>query len=173
MVNLVLVEPSSKYKNQYIEMIQEWKETGEKMVPFVLLFDHEDFDSLLMRLRSMRDDPMEDDKTVNCTTFWLLENNEKIVGAVNIRHRLNKYLMEVGGHIGYGIRPTARRKGYATELLKQALNHAKTLGISRALVTCDKNNAGSAKTIIKNNGVLDSEAVVDGAVIQRYWIDIN
>ncbi|MBW5448089.1 GNAT family N-acetyltransferase [Cohnella sp. CFH 77786] len=89
-----------------------------------------------------------------------------------MRHRLNEKLLEIGGHIGYGIRPSERRKGYATEILKQALSKAKDLGISEALVTCDKENIGSAKTIIKNGGLLGSEAVVNGTAIQRYWIKV-
>lgn len=173
MNNLVLIEPSKDFKNQYIEMIEEWKEIDEKMVPFVLRFDYEDFDSFLDRIKNLRDNLIEDERTVNSSTLWLVEDKVRIVGAVNIRHKLNSYLMEIGGHIGYGIRPTSRRRGYATEILNQALRHAKTLGITRALVTCDKDNVGSARTIIKNNGVLDSEAVINGVEIQRYWIEID
>lgn len=76
----------------------------------------------------------------------------------------------IGGHIGYGIRPSERRKGYATVLLNLALIKARELGIQRALVTCDRDNIGSAKTIMNNGGVLDSEDEVDGTIIQRYWV---
>jgi predicted acetyltransferase len=107
---------------------------------------------------------------VNSSTYWLIKDRSRIIGAVNIRHRLNPYLLEVGGHIGYGIRPSERRKGYATEILKQALAKARDPGISEALVTCDKDNIGSAKVIIKNGGVLESEVVSNGLEIQRYWI---
>lgn len=171
--SLVLIEPTIVYKDQYIEMIEEWKGTGEKMVPFVLRFDYKDFDAFLEKLKNLRDNPIDDEETVNSSTFWLIENNVRVVGAVNIRHRLNKNLLEIGGHIGYGIRPSARRKGYAAEILKQSLAHAKSLGITRALVTCDKDNIGSARTIEKNHGILDSEAVINGVEIQRYWIDIK
>lgn len=66
-----------------------------------------------------------------------------------------------------------RRMGYATKLLKMALEKAKQFGISRALLTCDKDNIGSAKTILKNGGVLDSEVTVNGVEIQRYWIEVK
>lgn len=173
MSNMILIEPSTDFKSQYIEMIEEWKGTGERMVPFVLRYDYEDFDSFLDKIKNLRDNPMQDEKTVNSSTFWLLENDERIVGVVNIRHRLNRYLLEIGGHIGYGIRPSSRRQGYATVILNQSLRHARSLGITRALVTCDKDNIASARTIIKNNGILDSEATINGVEIQRYWIEIR
>lgn len=121
-------------------------------------------------LIKLRDTPPYDERKVNSSTFWLIRDMSRVVGAVNVRHRLNKYLAEIGGHIGYGIRPSERRKGYATEILKQALIKGRELGISEALVTCDKDNIGSAKTILKNGGVLDSETIVNGIEIQRYWI---
>ncbi|MEK5163888.1 GNAT family N-acetyltransferase [Paenibacillus sp. FSL R5-0527] len=173
MNNLALIEPAKAYQSQYIEMIEEWKETGEKLVPFVLRFEYEDFDSFLERLIILRDGPVEDGKTVNSSTFWLVEDHQRVVGAANIRHGLNDSLLNIGGHIGYGIRPSARKKGYATEILRQALIHAKSLGISRALVTCAKDNIGSAKAIQKNNGILAFEAVVGGVEIQRYWISLT
>ncbi len=98
----------------------------------------------------------------------------EIVGMVSIRHKLNDNLMKVGGHVGYGIRPSQRRKGYASEMLFLALGECKELGIKRALVTCDKTNIGSAKTILKNGGVLENELTLrDGSVTQRYWIDLE
>jgi predicted acetyltransferase len=79
MNNLALIEPSKDLKNQYIEMIEEWKGTGEKMVPFVLRFDYEDFDSLLVKLIFLRDNPIEDENTVNSSTFWLVEDKKRVV----------------------------------------------------------------------------------------------
>jgi predicted acetyltransferase len=82
-------------------------------------------------------------------------------------------LADRGGHIGYGIRPSERKKGYATEILRQALDIMKDLNINKVLITCDKENIGSAKTIIKNGGILESEGVSDESVFQRYWIDME
>ena len=93
-----------------------------------------------------------------------------MVGAVNIRHDLNDYLLKYGGHIGDGIRPSERRKGYATEMIRLALEECRELGLTRVLMTCDKNNIGSAKSIIRNGGILENEVLGEGSIKQRYWI---
>ena len=89
---------------------------------------------------------------------------------IDIRHRLNEYLLQFGGNIGYSVRPSQRRKGYATEMLALALEECRKLGLNRALVTCDKTNIGSAKTIQKNGGVLENEVLEGDRITQRYWI---
>lgn len=94
-------------------------------------------------------------------------------GAINIRHYLNDQLLLNGGHIGDGVRPSERRKGIATKMIALALQECKKMGISRVLMVCDKDNIGSAKSIQKNNGILENEVIVDGVVEQRYWIDIE
>lgn len=103
-------------------------------------------------------------------TYFLIQEDKRIIGAINIRHDLNEYLFNFGGHIGYGIRPSERKKGYASLMLSMALPIAKELGINEVLITCDKNNIGSAKTIINNGGVLENEVSGDGEITQRYWL---
>ncbi|WJH37217.1 GNAT family N-acetyltransferase [Paenibacillus sp. CC-CFT747] len=109
---------------------------------------------------------------VEHSTYWLVRGS-RIVGVVNLRHRLNEKLLRIGGHIGYGIRPGERRKGYATAILAMALQKAGERGIQRVLVTCDKDNTGSARTIQKNGGVLESEAWEGETCVQRYWIEVT
>ncbi len=105
--------------------------------------------------------------------FLLDEDRDRLLGAVNIRHYLNEALLKEGGHIGDGIRPSERRKGYATRMIALALDECRKLGIERVLMTCEKSNIGSAKSIIRNGGVLENEFVnSDGEVEQRYWIDL-
>lgn len=77
-----------------------------------------------------------------------------------------------GGHIGDGVRPSERRKGIATQMISLALDECKKMGIQRVLMVCNKENAGSAKSIRNNGGVLENEIVVDGVVEQRYWIEL-
>ena len=77
-----------------------------------------------------------------------------------------------GGHIGDGARPSERRKRIATQMIGLALNECKKLGITRVLMVCDKENVASSKSIINNGGILENEIIVDGKLIQRYWIEI-
>ncbi len=107
------------------------------------------------------------------TFFCLEEESDTVVGAVNIRHYLNESLLLDGGHIGDGVRPSMRRKGIATKMISLALEECKKLGIYRVLMVCDKDNIGSAKSIINNGGILEDEPVVDGIPQQRYWIDLS
>lgn len=87
-----------------------------------------------------------------------------------MRHYLTEEMLINAGHIGDGIRPSERRKGYATAMIGLALKEAKELGIDRVLMCCDKENIGSAKSIMKNGGILENEVLVNGVVEQRYWI---
>lgn len=115
-----------------------------------------------------------DGKVPDSVFFLLDEDRNRLLGAVNIRHYLNETLLKGGGHIGDGIRPSERRKGYATEMIRLALIECRKLGIDRVLMTCEKNNIGSAKSILKNGGVLENEFVnSEGCVEQRYWIKVN
>jgi predicted acetyltransferase len=110
------------------------------------------------------------------STFLFAFSGPRIVGRVSIRHELNDFLFRIGGHIGYTVVPEFRRRGYATEMLRQSLAIARQrLGLTRALLTCDDDNIGSIRTIEKNGGVLEN--VVTGpdldAPKRRYWIDTS
>ncbi|MCK0110865.1 GNAT family N-acetyltransferase [Ornithinimicrobium sp. F0845] len=99
---------------------------------------------------------------------------EEIVGRAHIRHELTPALLEEGGHIGYGVRPDYRRRGYATAMLRQGLQVVRGLGVDRALVTCDDDNPASIATIERCGGVLeDTRPRDDGASTRRYWIDLS
>ena len=107
---------------------------------------------------------------VPATTFLAFEG-DALVGFVDIRHRLNDYLVQVGGHIGYSVHPDHRRKGHASAMLAHALGYCKIeLGLDRVLVTCDKGNTASHKTILKNGGVIENEVAIEDEVVLRHWI---
>src|SRR5689334_22891887 len=99
------------------------------------------------------------------TTLWWVEGHEYL-GRVQLRHRLTPMLLESGGHIGYDVRPSARRNGHATAMLAAMLPVAAARGIESALVTCDVGNVASRKVIERNGGVLEDER----AGKLRFWV---
>ena len=105
-------------------------------------------------------------------TFLLAEVDGAVVGRTSIRHTLNDYLLAIGGHIGYAVLPTYRRRGYATEILRQSLVIARSYDIGPVLVTCDEDNVPSARTIERCGGAMEN--VLDnpegGPRKRRYWI---
>lgn len=111
----------------------------------------------------------------NQTTYVLADDSNHIYGLINLRHELKGKLMEVGGHIGYGIRPSERKKGYATLQLKLILDKLKELNINQALITCRENNIASKKTMEKFIGKKDTlvPSNHEGIMEYRYWIDVN
>ena len=104
-------------------------------------------------------------------TFLVAEVSGDIVGRVSIRHELNEFLTNFGGHIGYMVRPAFRMKGYASEMLRQALLVAKGFGIQPLLITCNDDNIGSIKVIEKHGGALENKVDDNGRLLRRYWID--
>jgi predicted acetyltransferase len=105
-------------------------------------------------------------------TFWLVADGGQVVAVSNLRLSLTPALRVNGGNIGYGVRPSARRQGYATTILRETLARAKARGLERVLVTAHRPNLGSVRAILNNGGILDSEELLPGQpeVLQRYWI---
>lgn len=142
------------------------------MVPFTLAFENADFDAFLAKLSGCAAGVGVPDGFVAHSTFWLVRDQTEVVGVSNIRHSLTPALRRDGGSIGYGIRPSSRRQGLGGTILQQSLQRAAELGLSRVLITCGKPNIASARVIVCNGGVLESEEYLAdrGEVVQRYWI---
>lgn len=108
---------------------------------------------------------------VASTFFAVRQHDNKIIGMIDIRHTLNDYLRNYGGHIGYGVHPLERNKGYSSEILTLGLAYCDHLGLKKVMLTCNKDNIASRKTIIKNGGQLEKECVhANGKTIQIFWI---
>ncbi len=168
---LKLVKLTETYRPQLTDMMDEWTAAEEKIIPWAIRkCGYRDFPAYLASLEIRESDGIH----VPDSTFFCLDTDRDIfVGAVNIRHWLNEGLLLNGGHIGDGVRPSERRKGIATKMIGLALEECRKLGIDRALMVCDKQNIGSAKSIINNGGVLENEIIVDGITEQRYWIELT
>jgi predicted acetyltransferase len=170
-MNIILIKATPAYKHQITDFLDECLASGESIIPSAIAkFDHHDFERYckLLDERSHRETP----DRVPATIYFTLDiDRDIVVGAVDIRHYLNNNLLVHGGNIGDGVRPSERRKGYATAQIKLALQKCKDLGIDRVLMTCEKWNVGSAKSIMNNGGVLENEVEVDDKIFQRYWIE--
>lgn len=174
-MSLRLIKLTREYKDKLIEMIEEWRtdqtQNHTNCSPWAIFRnDCHDFDYYLEHLENKS----TTDGWVPDSVFFLLDDSTgRLLGAVDIRHYLNEALLKDGGHIGDGIRPSERRKGYATKMIHLALDECRKLGLNRVLIVCSKDNIGSAKSIIRNGGILENEIIgSDGAVMQRYWIKL-
>lgn len=159
----------------YLAFINEFIEAGERLIPASIDPKGETFLAWLDKSEKTANGIDLPADRVPASTFFLLDKESgKILGAVNIRHELNDFLLKKGGNIGYGVAPSERRKGYASLMLEKALDNCLELGMEKVMVSCDKYNIGSNKTIQKNGGVLENEATEeDGNVFCRYWIDLK
>ncbi|PFF08098.1 GNAT family N-acetyltransferase [Bacillus cereus] len=172
-MNVSLLTPTTDLQDEYLDFYNEWKDSGETMIPWVISKDPSNFPAMVQELLDAHNGVNLPQSWVPDSTYWLVTDNNRIVGAVNIRHSLTEHLFNAGGHIGYGIRPSERRKGYATKLLELSLEKTKKLNITRALVVCDEVNTASEKTILHNGGVRDDDFIeADGNVVRRFWIEL-
>jgi len=103
-------------------------------------------------------------------TFFIAEVDGEIIGRASIRHELNTFLRNYGGHIGYGVRPQFRRRGYATEILHKSLTYIRSIGVGEVLITCLDENVGSSAVIERCGGQLENIVDFEGKPLRRYWI---
>ncbi|HDR7686298.1 MULTISPECIES: GNAT family N-acetyltransferase [Bacillus cereus group] len=172
-MNVFLITPTTDLQEEYLDFYNEWKESGETMIPWVISKDPSNFPAMIQELLDAHNGVNLPESWVPDSTYWLVTEENKIVGVVNIRHSLTEHLFNTGGHVGYGIRPSERRKGYATKLLELSLEKTKELNIEKVLVVCDEVNTGSEKTILHNGGLRDDDFIEeDGNIVRRYWIEL-
>ncbi len=161
----------------HAEFIKEMMEVDGRIVPTAIEIKETDctFEDWLERKNNEAKGIGLAEGKVPATLLCLFRKGDnKILGAVHIRHELNEHLLLHGGNIGYGIAPPERKKGYATKMLSMALDYCRSLKLEKVLVTCDKDNIGSAKTIQKNGGILEDKFISerDEKITQRYWIKL-
>jgi predicted acetyltransferase len=176
--HLHLIEPTVDLEASHRSFVAEMRAAGEELIPWVLAFPSESFAEYVAQLRDAARGIGIAEGKVPHATYWLVETRDdglrEIVAVANVRFELNETLLSHGGHVGYGVRPSARRRGFATTILRLALTELQARGIDRVLVTCDPSNTGSAKAIGRNGGVLAKTEFIPelGRVVARYWIDL-
>jgi predicted acetyltransferase len=170
--HLRLVKPTTDLEEEYLDFYHEWKSNGGDMIPWVIKKDPNPFSKMVDSLLLAEKGENLPNGWVPDSTYWLVSGSDRILGVVNIRHSLTEKLSQNGGHIGYGIRPSERRKGFATKLLTLSLQKAQSIGIDQVLIVCDAWNKPSERTILSADPVRDEDFIEeDGNVIFRYWVD--
>ena len=168
-----LREPDERDREQVMAYRKEFLAIGSRMDGTSALDQYDDFDAWLANVRNHESPETVPAGHVTGTEYLALDEHEHLVGMTNLRHYLNDYLLTYGGHIGYSVRPSERKNGYATQMLRLTLGKAKERGIEKVRICCDHYNIASAKAIRANGGVLEDEAYdsLDGLLTQRYWIE--
>ena len=136
----------------------------------------QDVNQLINYLQDMKQGINLSAGLVPCSFMLAYDQNQQLVGRVSIRHELNDFLFQEGGHIGYAVLPEYRYKGYATDILRQALIYCQDeLKLSKVLLTCDDDNIGSLKVIEKNGGRLENivQRGNNKTLCRRYWIQLS
>src|SRR5690349_7768990 len=141
--SLELSSPDARLQNSYRGLVSEFVPRGEKLIPFVLAFEHADFNAFLAKLADCSQGVGLPEGFVSHSTYWLVRGNTEVVGVSNIRHSLTPALRREGGNIGYGIRPSERTRGFGTEILRLSLSLAGKLGLRNVLLTCGQLNTAS------------------------------
>ena len=170
-----LIEASMQYAQQIRAYREEFLASGDSMDgtgPLKRMSEPEQWIDFCKLCKNPETVP---EGRVPATQYiFVRESDDKIVGMLQIRHYLNAYLEKFGGHIGYSVVPSERRKGYASQMLSVALPKCKELGIHKVLITCIDRNEGSRRTIQKNGGVYESTVFEEeeGVNLERYWITL-
>lgn len=177
-MKLHIVKPDLYFFGQYNDMMKEWNESGTQIAPWFLdkPFDNlEDFAKFIQMLDDCENAAL-DKKYSSTSSYFVIDENGRLIGATSLRHYLTVEGYNTWGHIGYGVRPSERLKGYAVQMLKIMLEEAGHKKMHKALVACHTSNIGSVRVIESCNGRLEN-IVADpnekGETINRYWFDIS
>ena len=172
-MNIRLIRPEAEHKTEALAFKQEFIDAGTPIINGSELLDQTD--SYEDWLRSVTDNT--DERTVNpdwvvTDTFFAVDENERIVGIIDLRHTLNDFLKDFGNS-GYSVRPSERRKGYATNMLKSLLDVARAAGMDELHLSVEKTNIPSIKTITKNGGVYERSFEFEGELADIYRIELQ
>ena len=175
MSGLLLLRPDESMLDEITAYRDAMLAANSSMDGTSALNKYEDPSQWLAHVRALENEDTCPAHLVTATLYVAKREGEsRIVGMIDLRHRLNDFLAEYGGHIGYSVRPDERRKGCASRMLALVLQEARKRGLSRVMVTCDTDNEASRRVILRNGGVFHSNAWLEDekATISRYWIEL-
>lgn len=172
--------PSKNRKEQILDYINEiiiYNSETNGLGPLSKIINGYSFEEALeMCLNMQNEDYAKSLEKSQVKTFLLIRSSDdKIIGSINIRWNLTEYMKKYSGNIGYGIRPTERRRGYSKINLYLGLIEAKKIGLNKVMLVCETNNLGSSKTIEALGGILEKKEIDpnDCLLTSYYWIDVN
>ncbi len=171
----MLVTPTMEYAGAIMNFRQELLDAGDSFDGCSRLERYARAEDWLEHLRIFAsEDTCPKDRVPSDTWLAVRKADGRVVGCIDFRHHIDHPILSLwGGHIGYSVRPTERRKGYAKETLRLILLNCRAYGLDRVLITCHRDNIASERTILANGGVFEKEIEVDGETIRRFWIDLK
>jgi len=173
---LYLIAPTTRLHDSWLASRDEWgrgvNQDGAGLGADDDVDTPEGFSAWVQALRQESDTSIPAKEGRVHADYWWIVEDDTYLGAISLRHTLNDFLLQAGGHIGYGVRPTARRRGLATGALRAALPEARSLRLTRVLITCNDDNLGSARIIENSGGVLEDVRETDLGHTRRYWLTL-
>ncbi len=167
--------PAIEHESRAEEFKNEFFQNGETVINGSSLYDQMAFQDWLVAVKNNANAETASKDWVVTTAFLAFRKSDNsVVGIIDIRHSIDHpFLAQYGGHIGYAVRPSERRKGYATQMVNLALDYAKSIGLQKVMLGCYTDNTASVKTILNCGGVLTkTKPYADGKPMNIYWIDI-
>jgi len=173
MNEIKLIKPSVEYADEIMKFRQELLDAESEFAGCGFLFNCKTGEEWIEKVERNETSSCNDVIITSSSYIAVRLRDNKIVGIIQLRHHIDHPVLGAwAGHIGYTVRPSERRKGYAKEMLRQNLQHCRDRGLAKVLVGCDSDNIASEKTIVANGGVFEKEIFADGKMKKRFWINL-